>query len=296
MVPLEEIFCLIDDFCKHFHASQSNLFLPNPQRVRKRPSRLTLSEIMTILVLFQFSHYRTFKDFYLSCLSSQYKSAFPKLTSYTRFLELMPFAVLPFMVFLNTQAGSQTGRYFIDSTKLSVCDNLRIRRHQVFRDIARRGKTSTGWFFGFKLHLILNDQGEIMQFCLTSGNRDDRAVVDRLTKNLQGWLFGDRGYVGHSLKQRLYKRGLELITKVKRNMKPINLDPVKKQWLNKRHLIETVIGQLKTTFHLQHTRHRSLNNFLTHVLATLCAYVLKPNKTHVSFNQHIIQKNILISS
>jgi hypothetical protein len=144
--------------------------------------------------------------------------------------------------------------------------------------------------------LILNDQGEIMRFCLTSGNRDDRAVVDCLTKNLQGWLFGDRGYIGQSLKQRLYKRGLELITKVKKKMKPVNLHPIKKQWLNKRHLIETVIGQLKATFHLQHTRHRSPNNFLTHVLATLCAYVLKPHKTQVSFAQHLIQNPILISS
>lgn len=228
MVPLEEIFCSIDDFCKHFQSSQPPLFLPHPHRVRQRPCRLTLSEIMTILILFQFSHYRTFKDFYLSCLSRQYTSAFPKLTSYTRFLELMPLAVFPLMVFLNTQTGTPTGRYFIDSTKLAVCHNLRIRRHQVFKDIAGRGKTSTGWFFGFKLHLILNDQGDIMRFCLTSGNRDDRSVVDRLTKNLQGWLIGDRGYLGQALKTRLCKRGLELITKVRRHMKLTSLDPLKK--------------------------------------------------------------------
>lgn len=228
MVPLEEIFCSIDDFCKHFQSSQPPLCLPHPHRVRQRPCRLTLSEIMTILLLVQFSHYRTFKDFYLSCLSRQYTSAFPKLTSYTRFLELMPLAVFPLMVFLNTQTGTPTGRYFIDSTKLAVCHNLRIRRHQVFKDIAGRGKTSTGWFFGFKLHLILNDQGDIMRFCLTSGNRDDRSVVDRLTKNLQGWLIGDRGYLGQALKTRLCKRGLELITKVRRHMKLTSLDPLKK--------------------------------------------------------------------
>lgn len=248
---------------------------------------------MTILILFQFSHYRTFKDFYLSCLASQYKSAFPKLTSYTRFLELMPLAVLPLMVFLNTQTGTPTGRYFIDSTKLAVCHNLRIRRHQVFKDIAGRGKTSTGWFFGFKLHLILNDQGEIMRFCLNIGQ--SRWSCGRWSVDQKPSRLAHRWYVGQALKTRLCKKGLELITKVRRHMKPTSFDPLKRQWLNKRHLIETVIGQLKATFQLQHTRHRSPNNFLTHVLATLCAYIFKPHKAHVTFDQHIKQ-NISLTS
>ncbi|WP_339041942.1 transposase [Candidatus Lariskella endosymbiont of Hedychridium roseum] len=82
--------------------------------------------------------------------------------SYNRFVELMKHAVVPQMVMLRSLSGSKTGKYYIDSTKLEVCHNMRIRRHKVFKDIAKRGKTSTGWFFGFKLHIIMNDCGEII--------------------------------------------------------------------------------------------------------------------------------------
>jgi hypothetical protein len=109
---------------------------------------------MTILILFQFSHFRTFKDFYYSCLIPYYKSAFPKLVSYNRFLELIPYAIMPMIILLLNIPGKKTGKYFTDSTKLSVCDNLRINRHKVFEGFAKRGKTSTGWFFGFSVPQI----------------------------------------------------------------------------------------------------------------------------------------------
>lgn len=146
MIPLEEIFCFLDDFCKHFQKAQTTYLLTHDKRKRHRICRLTLSEVMTILVLFHLSHYRTFKDFYLSCLSVHYKPAFPKLVSYTRFLELIPYAAKPLAILLRGMPGKKTGRYFIDSTKLFVCDNLRIFRHKVFKGLTRRGKTSTGWF------------------------------------------------------------------------------------------------------------------------------------------------------
>ena len=218
MVPLEEIFCFIDDFCKCFQQHQGRL-LPNPNRKRNKPCQLTVAEIMTILVLFQFSHYRTFKDFYLSCLIPHYKSAFPKLISYSRFVELIPYAIMPLLVLLLNTTGQKTGKYFIDATKLLVCDNRRIYRHKVFQGIAQRGKTSTGWFFGFKLHLIINEKGELMSFRITPGNTDDRTVVEQMAQGLEGWLFGDKGYIGKKLTQRLLDQGIELITRLRKNMK-----------------------------------------------------------------------------
>ena len=192
MIPLIEIFCLIDDFCKHFENYISSKGLNDPTARRQRAYAMTLSEVMTIVVMFHLSHYRTFKDFYLHCLCQEYRWAFPKAVSYTRFLELQEKALMPLMVLLTGLSGRQTGRYYVDSTKLPACHNLRIGRHQVMKDIAARGKTSTGWFYGVKLHLILNDQGELMTFKLTPGNVDDRQPLTSLAKGLQGWLFGDK--------------------------------------------------------------------------------------------------------
>lgn len=297
MVPLEEIFCFLDDFCKAFevHHHQKRL-LPNPARKRKKPCHLTLSEIMTILVLFQFSHYRTFKDFYLSCLIPHYKQAFPKLVSYNRFVELIPYAIMPLLILLLNMPGKKTGKYFVDATKLFVCDNLRINRHKVFQGFASRGKTSTGWFFGFKLHLVLNDKGELMSFRITPGNQDDRSVLETMVRGLEGWLFGDKGYISKNLSEKLKQQGLELITSLRKNMKIQFLDPIKKCWLHKRSIIETAIDQLKSIFYVQHTRHRSVANFFANTLSALLAYVFKPNKPTVSFAQAITQKAILISN
>ena len=296
MIPLDEIFCFIDDFCKSFDHIQSRHCLPNPHRKRMKLCRMSLSEVMTILILFQLSHYRTFKDFYLSCLSVQYKKDFPKLVSYTRFLELIPLAMMPLLVLLMQMPGEKTGRYYVDSTKLFVCHNLRIRRHKVFEGFAKRGKTSTGWFFGFKLHIIINDKGELMNFTITPGNKDDRTVVAKLMQGLQGWLFGDRGYISKKLTETLENQGVSLITTLKKNMKKQFIEPIKKYWLKKRGIIETIIDQLKSIFHLQHTRHRSIANYFTNILAALLAYTFKPKKPSVSFAKSIPPSTTLISS
>jgi len=296
MVPLLEIYCFLDDFCKYFERVEKQKCLPNPDRKRYRPCALSLSEIMTIIVLFHLSHYRTFKDFYLENICQHMKGEFPKLVSYNRFLELMPYALMPLVVLLHCCQGQKTGKYYIDSTKLPVCDNLRISRHKVFEGLARRGKTSTGWFFGFKLHLVFNNKGELMVFKLTPGNVDDRKVVEELTKHLEGWLFGDKGYIGKRLNESLLKRGLRLLTRVKKNMKEKVMTPLQQAYLDKRGIIETIIDQLKSLCHFQHTRHRSPTNFVVNVLAGLFAYVLKPKKVSVKFNELNNLKLLLTSS
>ena len=284
MIPLEEIYCAIDDFCKYFEREHSKRLLPNSQRKRNRLCQMSLSEIMTILVMFHYSHYRTFKDFYFHCILLHYKQYFPKAVSYNRFVELMPTTFMPFFVFITALSGKKTGKYFVDSTKLPVCHNLRIYRNKVFKKVAKRGKTSTGWFFGFKLHLIFNNKGELMDFQLTSGNIDDRVVVEEMAKNLKGWLFGDRGYISQKLKDALMNKGLELVTKVKRNMKEKIIEPIKKYYLDKRGMIETIIDQLKNLLHIDHSRHRSIVNFQINVLGGILAYIFKPNKVSVPFH------------
>lgn len=135
-----------------------------------------------------------------------------------------------------------------------------------------------------------------MSFKLTPGNVDDRAIVKKLTESLTGWLFGDRGDISKKLALSLEEQGITFITRLKRNMKQQFLDPIKKCWLNKRGIIETIIDQLKSIFHIQHTRHRSVDNFFTNIFAALLAYTFKPKKSSVSFSNSIPSSLSLISS
>ena len=284
-VPLTEIFCFIDDFCNIFLQEQNKKLLSNPDRKRKRACSMTLSEIMTIIVLFHIVRYRDFKTFYQGHVCMYLRSEFPNLVSYNRFVELMKESLMPLAVLLYHCPGRKTGRYFIDATPLPVCHNLRIKRHKVFKGLAARGKTSTGWFFGFKLHLVINTHGEIMSFKLTPGNTADTKVVESLAKTLEGWLFGDKGYISAKLRESLLRQGLALFTKVRKNMKEIFMNTVQKFFLSKRGVIETVFDQLKSLVQIQHTRHRSPTNFLVNLFAGLLAYTLKISKPSVKFKQ-----------
>jgi hypothetical protein len=189
------------------------------QRQRIRLTQMHPSEIMTILILFQQSHYRTFKAYYTEYVQRHLHNEFPTLMSYSRFVELMPTVLVPLVAYLHTQLGQCTGISFIDSTPLAVCHNARIHQHRVFDGRAARGKTSVGWFYGFKLHLVVNDQGELLAFCLTPGNVDDRRPVAKLVSGLTGKLFGDKGYLSQSLAQYLLvTHRLHHITKLREKM------------------------------------------------------------------------------
>ncbi len=126
---------------------------------------------------------------------------------------------IPLLFLLFSRMGRKTGVYYIDSTALPVCHNRRIRRHKTFASLAARGKTSMGWFFGFKLHLVFNDLHEIVALKLTGGSVSDTKPVPSLTKDLIGKLFGDKGYLGKELAEQLLRRGLALFTRVRKNMK-----------------------------------------------------------------------------
>lgn len=285
-MSLLEMFCEVDDFYQAFAPHWTRYRLTNGLMKRRRQSQLCESEMMTILIHFQQSGYRTFKDYYTKYVCEHLRGEFPKLVSYQRFIELMPRVLVPLCVYLRQRLGQPTGIAFIDSTALAVCHNKRINRHQVFARRAAWGKTSMGWFFGFKLHLVVNEHGELLSFCLTPGNVDDRKPVPQMTQALWGKLFGDKGYISQPLFEELFAQGLQLITPIRKNMKNKLVPLMDKLLLRKRSLIETINDQLKNISQIEHSRHRSPVNFLAHLLAGLVAYTWQDKKPSLNLSRH----------
>ena len=258
--------------------------VPYRERQRRWGCRLALREIMTILIHFHQSHYRNFKAYYLLYVCRHLAGAFPNRLSYNRLVAVIPAALVPLCVYLHTRKGLVTGIAFIDATSLVVCHNRRIQSHKVFKSVARRGKTSVGWFYGFKLHLVVNDRGDLLAFQITPGNTDDRQPVPRLVKGLTGKLFGDRGYISQKLFEMLLEQNLQLITKLRKTMRNKLLPLADKLLLRKRALIETINDQLKNQSQIEHSRHRSPLNFVINVLAGLIAYTWQPTKPAINWS------------
>jgi IS5 family transposase len=304
-VDITALYCCLDDFCKVFADWEAHRLIPSEQ-TRRRPGKLSRAEMLLIVVLFHLSPYKNFKTFYRYGVGHQHRACFGELPHYDRFVSLMPRLFAPLMVLLHSLSGEPTGVYFADSTKLAVCHNRRIHRHRVFDGLAARGKTSMGeaaggsigpadrwrgsggWFFGLKLHFVVNHRGQVVALRITPGNTADSTVLDEVTRHLAGKLYADKGYIGHELFERLWRRGLHLITRIRRNMRNHLMPLADKLMLRKRFLIETVLDTLKSEMGLEHSRHRSVINAMVHVLSCLVAYAFRPGKPSISLTrQHI---------
>jgi hypothetical protein len=261
-MSLLRLFCDVDDFWQAME-QQRQQALPAYVGQKRREPGLCASEIMTILIHFHQTGYRCFKRYYEKHVLKHLRRAYAL-----------------------SRCGRCTGISFVDSTPLRVCHNRRITRHKVFTDRAARGQSSTGWFYGFKLHLVVNDRGDILAFQLTSGNVDDRVPVPKLAAKLFGKLFGDKGYLSTPLFQTLFEQGLQLVTNLRSNMKNKLTPLADKLLLRKRWIIETINDQLKNMSQIEHSRHRSPVNFIVNVLAGLIAYMWQPKKPSLHFTQH----------
>jgi len=279
MSSLEALFWEVDDFCREFEPHWQKQLLGCGVKTRQRPRCMSLSEILTILISFHQEGYRHFKGYYTKKVCQDWASAFPKRVSYQRFIDWLPSALIPLCAYLRRCFGSCTGISFIDATSLKVCHNKRISQHRVFRDLAARGKTSVGWFFGFKLHLVVNDRGELLDLTLTPGNTDDRKPVPHLLRTCFGKVFGDKGYVSKALAQKLFKDyRIQFFAKPRRNMTNSLMLESDKLMSRKRSIIETVIDQLKNISQIEHSRHRSPVHCFVHILCGLIAYCHQPKK------------------
>lgn len=284
---LISIFCDVDDFCKQFEPQWRKFLIENLSSVKKRTrkSELSLSEAITIVIMFHKTGYRTFKDYYSRYVISFLKPYFPKILSYSRFIHLMKTCLFPLFIFSQGCLGNCSGISFVDSTILTVCHARRISSHRVFKNFAKRGKTSTGWFYGFKLHLIINDAGEILAYMLSSGNVDDRVPVPDLSKDIFGKLFGDKGYISQELFMKLYEKGIEIVTRLKRNMKNKLMSLANKILLRSRGVIESVNNKLKACCQIEHHRHRHPLNFLVNLVSGIVAYSYDPYKPSIQLTR-----------
>ena len=292
------LFCEIDDFFLAYEKWKATECLPETTRVerRGRPRQLHPSEVMTILIAFHQSNYRTFKHFYLKHVCVYWQAEFPDLVRYTRFVQLKQEVLTLLTEYLSATFGECSGISFVDSTRLRVSDNKRISSHKVFAGRAERGKTSMGWFYGFKLHLIITDSGGLLDVALTPGNTDDRKPLWRVSeRDLHGSLYADRGYISKDLREKFRKQEVNLVYKVRRNMDPLDLSVCDEVLLKKRMLIESVIGVIKTQTQIEHSRHRSFENFQVNVAAALIAYQLSENKPSLNFDELQQSKDLPMS-
>ncbi|MEO1289101.1 MAG: IS982 family transposase [Chloroflexota bacterium] len=236
---------------------------------------------MTILILFHHSQYRTFKAFYVEYMRRHLSDEFPTLVSYKHFVVLMKRVGIPLWVYLRLTMGVCTGISFVDSTSLSIYHNRRIERHRVFEGWAERGKTTMGWIFGFKLHLVMNDIGKLIAVHLTPGNVDDRRPLPTLFKQVFGNVFGDKGYLSQDLKDQFCEQGIDLVTAILQNMTPQLMTLKDKLLLQRRCIIESVIGQLKHGYQIDRSRHRCMDNFIINLFAGLIDYCKMDNKPSI---------------
>lgn len=281
---ITEIFYLSDEFCKEFQKSIDGHLIGN---VAKKKPIMVQSEVITILIIFHGMQFKNLKHFYLNYVQKHLTHLFPNTVSYNRFIELSQQVNLPMTIFLKTCClGECTGITYTDSTPIRVCKNKRIKRNKVFKGIAEVGKSTMGWFYGFKLHLIVNEKGDILNFVITQGNVDDREPLknQKFVEKIKGKLYADKGYISAKLTQLLFVDGIQLITGIRDKMKNCLLELKDKILLRKRSVIETINDELKNICQVEHSRHRSFNNFISNLISGLIAYSFFPKKPAIKFD------------
>ena len=283
------LFYWIDEFCGGFIPVWNRQLLMNDEKKRIRESSMSASEVITIVIMFHHMRYRDFKTYYITQVQKHWRAEFPNLVSYSRFVEVMSEYMIVLYALARASCVKSSGINFIDSTTLKVCHNRRIHQNKVFAGTAQRGKTSMGWFYGFKLHLSITDTGDLTNFLVTPGNISDvnEKVMKVISRKLWGKLFGDKGYLSKDIFNWLYTRGVQLITKLKRNMKNILMPLYDKLLLRKRALIESVNDQLKNIYQIEHSRHRSVTNFFVNVFAGLVAYRFAPRRPSLHLDKSL---------
>ncbi len=282
MCKYTTIFAIVDDFCKVYEDFISHKLLETGKR-RNRSGKLSLSETISIMIFYHFSEFKHFKAYYNYFVSNS--KWFKNPPCYDRFIQIIPHIFIPIVIMIHYLSGKKTGIYYVDSTHFSVCKNIRIMRHKTFKGLAERGHSSIDWFYGFKLHMVINDKSEIVAIQITKGNTDGRKAFEEMAikKDLKGKCYADKGYLSKDSFARLYRKGITLITGIKLNMKNYLMPILDKILHKKRFIIETIFGYIKEHFNVRPNKHRSPINFFTSLLSALIAYQIKPLKPKINY-------------
>ena len=153
--------------------------------------------------------------------------------------------MLPLVLLMKTCCfGKCTGISFLDSTPIRVCKNKSIGNNKVFDGIATTGRSTMGWFHGFKLHLVVNDKGEVLDFVITQANVEDRLPLKEgnILRRISGSLYADKGYISKDLAAMLFEDGLHLVTGIRNNMKNVLMTLRDKILLRKRSVMQSILG------------------------------------------------------
>lgn len=279
MIDYDVLFCFVDDFSKAFVGWWQKMLLQGDgeRKKRNRATRLHLSEIITIMLAYHESGYRCFKDYY-GFVMFHHRKEFPNLVSYDRFVALMKRAFGIVMMMFAALRGKPTHIMFADSTPYAVCKVVRRYGHKVFEGLAALSKNSIGWFYGLKLHFLFNDQGKILRLSITPANVDDRKGLKGLLAGLLGKIFGDRGYLGKDFFEELWQEGIQMITRIRKNMKNKLMPLWDRFYLDKRMTVESIFSSIKSCGTFEHSRHRNVVNAFCHIFCALIAYQLRPLK------------------
>ena len=271
---LTRVFVFVDDFYKAYSEALDQYVKENsyalPSKNKYESKTLSLSEIMTILISFHLSDFKTLKAYYKFLLKYHMKE-FPNLFSYNRFVERQWESFYPFKVLFECISGECDGLSYIDATCLPVCHIKRENFCKIFKEIAKKSKSTMGWYYGFKLHLITNKYGHPISFEITQSTVDDRKVPDAIFSKIFGKLYGDRGYISEKFKNNLKSKGINLITALRTNMKSKLITEEDNNNLKKRGIIESCFNVLKNILSMQHTRHRSGQNYAINLISSMCA-------------------------
>jgi Transposase DDE domain len=279
MIDYDTLFCFVDDFCKAFEGWWKDKLLAGVcvKQRRRRSTHLSLSESLTIMIAYHESGYRCFKDYYRFVLV-YHRSEFPRLVSYERFVALMKRSLPVVVMLFAALRGEATDILFADSTPYAVCKAVRRYTHKVFEGLAALSKNSVGWFYGLKLHFVFNDKGSIVRLSITPGNVDDRKGLKGILSGLTGKIFGDRGYLGKDFFEDLWKQGIQMVTRLRKNMKNKLMNLWDRFYLDKRMTVESIFSSLKSCGTFEHSRHRNVCNAFCHIFTALIAYQIRPSK------------------
>ena len=208
MFNITKLFCVIDDFFLKFEAIYWKFLKQSRQSIRVRSAQLSLSEITFIAIWYKCSHFNNFKAFF-SWLKQDKNHLFKSLPCYQRMIHLINMHQLALHALHVALMKGQRNQYlWVDSTTLPVCKNQRIQRYKSLAKIASRGKSSMGWFYGCKLHIAMNQFGEIARSTLSNGHIADIKIVEDLVEDMEAKIYADRGYISRDLKSRLKDQGI----------------------------------------------------------------------------------------